>query len=187
MSTDNQGYSYDLSDEEAQELGRRSIVAAGHRDAFSGNTVNLYHVRQNGWEFISESEQPLRPDVPDNCRQLRCQRAMVRIPKVGTGSEGGCGGWAGGRRGYGCGAVVGGVVVSGRSGSTLYALTVYSGVAWVCSMDMRAALYCYLLREVLSMEDIVKEPSAKVELQILLRVSSSFPRFTFYSRIYSSG
>lgn len=50
-----QGYSYDLSDEEAQELGRRSIVAAGHRDAFSGNTCNLYHVRENGWEFIGMS------------------------------------------------------------------------------------------------------------------------------------
>lgn len=49
-----QGYKWDLSDEEAQELGRRSIVAAGHRDAYSGNTVNLFHVRENGWEFISE-------------------------------------------------------------------------------------------------------------------------------------
>ncbi|TYJ59059.1 proteasome subunit beta type-5 [Cryptococcus floricola] len=47
-----QGYRWDLTDEEAQELGRRSIVAAGHRDAFSGNTNNLYHVRENGWEFI---------------------------------------------------------------------------------------------------------------------------------------
>lgn len=47
-----QGYSWDLTDEEAQELGRRSIYAAGHRDAFSGNTINLYHVRENGWEFI---------------------------------------------------------------------------------------------------------------------------------------
>ncbi|GFZ47094.1 proteasome endopeptidase complex [Saitozyma sp. JCM 24511] len=47
-----QGYSYDLSDEDAQELGRRSIIAAGHRDAYSGNTCNLYHVRQDGWEFI---------------------------------------------------------------------------------------------------------------------------------------
>ncbi|RSH85930.1 Proteasome subunit beta type-5 [Apiotrichum porosum] len=47
-----QGYKWDLSDEEAQELGRRSIVAAGHRDAYSGNTVNLFHVRENGWEFI---------------------------------------------------------------------------------------------------------------------------------------
>ncbi|KAK4687699.1 20S proteasome subunit beta 5, partial [Tremellales sp. Uapishka_1] len=48
-----QGYSYDLSDEEAQELGRRSIVAAGHRDAYSGNTCNLFHVREDGWEFIA--------------------------------------------------------------------------------------------------------------------------------------
>jgi len=47
-----QGYHWDLSDEDAQELGRRSIYAAGHRDAFSGNTVNLYHVKENGWEFI---------------------------------------------------------------------------------------------------------------------------------------
>lgn len=48
-----QGYSYDLEDEEARELGRRSIYAAGHRDAFSGNTVNLFHVKENGWEFVS--------------------------------------------------------------------------------------------------------------------------------------
>ncbi|KZV82282.1 N-terminal nucleophile aminohydrolase [Exidia glandulosa HHB12029] len=48
-----QGYKWDLSDEEAQELGRRSIYAAGHRDAYTGNTVNLYHVRENGWEFIN--------------------------------------------------------------------------------------------------------------------------------------
>lgn len=54
-----QGYKWDLTDEEAQELGRRSIVAAGHRDAYSGNTVNLYHVKENGWEFISTSSLEL--------------------------------------------------------------------------------------------------------------------------------
>ncbi|WRT69102.1 proteasome subunit beta type-5 [Kwoniella shivajii] len=47
-----QGYKWDLTDEEAQELGRRSIVAAGHRDAYSGNTCNLFHVKQEGWDFI---------------------------------------------------------------------------------------------------------------------------------------
>lgn len=47
-----QGYHWDLTDDEAKELGRRSIYAAGHRDAFSGNTVNLYHVKEQGWEFI---------------------------------------------------------------------------------------------------------------------------------------
>lgn len=47
-----QGYKWDLEDEEALELGRRSIYAAGHRDAFSGNTLNLYHMQENGWRFI---------------------------------------------------------------------------------------------------------------------------------------
>ncbi|GAA6050775.1 hypothetical protein JCM3770_001639 [Rhodotorula araucariae] len=47
-----QGYHYHLSDEDALELGRRSIYAAGHRDAFSGNTVNLYIVKEDGWRFI---------------------------------------------------------------------------------------------------------------------------------------
>ncbi len=50
-----QGYRWDLTDAEAQELGRRSIYAAGHRDAFSGNTVNLYHVKQDGWQFVGMS------------------------------------------------------------------------------------------------------------------------------------
>ncbi|KAI0718312.1 N-terminal nucleophile aminohydrolase [Fomitopsis betulina] len=47
-----QGYHWDLTDDEAIELGRRSIYAAGHRDAFSGNTINIYHVQQDGWKFI---------------------------------------------------------------------------------------------------------------------------------------
>jgi len=47
-----QGYRWDLTDEEAQELGRRSIYAASHRDAFSGNTCNLYHIKEDGWRFI---------------------------------------------------------------------------------------------------------------------------------------
>jgi 20S proteasome subunit beta 5 len=53
-----QGYRWDLTDEEAQELGRRSIYAAGHRDAFSGNTCNLYHVKEDGWKFIGASLPP---------------------------------------------------------------------------------------------------------------------------------
>jgi 20S proteasome subunit beta 5 len=47
-----QAYRWDLSDAEAQELGRRAIYAAGYRDAFSGNSCNVYQVRENGWEFI---------------------------------------------------------------------------------------------------------------------------------------
>ncbi|KAH7923588.1 N-terminal nucleophile aminohydrolase [Leucogyrophana mollusca] len=47
-----QGYRWDLTDAEAQELGRRSIYAAGHRDAFTGNSCNLYHMKEDGWKFI---------------------------------------------------------------------------------------------------------------------------------------
>lgn len=42
-------YRYDLSEEEALELGRRSILAATHRDAYSGGFINLYHVKEDGW------------------------------------------------------------------------------------------------------------------------------------------
>jgi len=42
-------YSYDMEDEVALELGRRSILAATHRDAYSGGFINLYHVKEEGW------------------------------------------------------------------------------------------------------------------------------------------
>lgn len=53
-----QAYHWDLTDEEALELGRRSIYAAGHRDAFSGNTINLYHVKEDGWVFEGAYTDP---------------------------------------------------------------------------------------------------------------------------------
>ncbi|TVY90032.1 Proteasome subunit beta type-5 [Lachnellula willkommii] len=42
-------YRYDLSEKEALELGSRSILAATHRDAYSGGFINLYHVKEDGW------------------------------------------------------------------------------------------------------------------------------------------
>ena len=42
-------YHYDLKEDEALELGRRSILAATHRDAYSGGYINLYHVKEDGW------------------------------------------------------------------------------------------------------------------------------------------
>ncbi|CAL8102949.1 unnamed protein product [Orchesella dallaii] len=47
-------YKWDLTDEEAQELGRRAIFHATHRDAASGGVVRVYHVKEGGWEKISE-------------------------------------------------------------------------------------------------------------------------------------
>ena len=77
-----QGYNWDLSDEDAQELGRRSIYAAGHRDAFSGNTINLYHIKEDGWKFIGtiaflSQRQDLLMSICDH-RKLRCLQDALR-------------------------------------------------------------------------------------------------------------
>ena len=50
------GYRYDLSLEEAMELGRRSIFAATHRDAYSGGIVRVYHIDVDGWHRMSETD-----------------------------------------------------------------------------------------------------------------------------------
>lgn len=51
-----QGYSYDMSDEEAIALGQKSIYHATHRDAASGGVINLYHVKEDGWVKISSED-----------------------------------------------------------------------------------------------------------------------------------
>jgi 20S proteasome subunit beta 5 len=45
-------YRFDLSDADAIELGRRAIYHATFRDAYSGGSINVYHVKKEGWEFI---------------------------------------------------------------------------------------------------------------------------------------
>jgi len=50
------GYKYDLTVEEACELGRRAIFHATHRDAFSGGTINVYHISETGWTKISAND-----------------------------------------------------------------------------------------------------------------------------------
>jgi len=50
------GYRYDLSVDEACELGRRSIWHATHRDAYSGGTINVYHVHAQGWTKVSSQD-----------------------------------------------------------------------------------------------------------------------------------
>merc|ERR1712086_601749 len=49
------GYSWEMTDEEAQELGRRSIYHATHRDAYSGGTCSVYHITEGGWTKISQT------------------------------------------------------------------------------------------------------------------------------------
>lgn len=49
-------YRFDLGVEEALELGRRAIWHATHRDAYSGGTINVYHVQADGWKKISAND-----------------------------------------------------------------------------------------------------------------------------------
>nr|WCZ58659.1 proteasome subunit beta type-5 [Seculamonas ecuadoriensis] len=50
------GYRWDLTEEEAYELGRRAIYHATHRDAFSGGMVRIYHVKETGWVHIGNRD-----------------------------------------------------------------------------------------------------------------------------------
>ncbi|RXG68685.1 Proteasome subunit beta type-5 [Armadillidium vulgare] len=49
-------YRFDMTDDEAQELGRRAIVQATHRDGGSGGIVRVYHITSDGWKKISEED-----------------------------------------------------------------------------------------------------------------------------------
>jgi len=53
MGVLDQGYSWDMSVEDARELGRRAIYHATFRDAYSGGTVSVYHVTKEGWKKVS--------------------------------------------------------------------------------------------------------------------------------------
>merc|ERR1711973_184189 len=50
------GYKFDLTDDEAHELGRRSIYHATFRDASSGGIIRVYHIKKTGWVKISEQD-----------------------------------------------------------------------------------------------------------------------------------
>lgn len=44
-------YKWDMTVDEALYLGKRAILAATHRDAYSGGSINLYHVTEKGWIY----------------------------------------------------------------------------------------------------------------------------------------
>lgn len=46
-------YRWDMTDEEAIDLGKRAIYHATYRDAYSGGVNNVYLVKQEGWTKIS--------------------------------------------------------------------------------------------------------------------------------------
>lgn len=50
------GFKWDLTDEEAYELGRRSIYHATHRDSASGGIIRVYHITKDGWVHIDNND-----------------------------------------------------------------------------------------------------------------------------------
>ncbi|KFM24035.1 Proteasome subunit beta type-5-B [Auxenochlorella protothecoides] len=61
------GYSWDMSVEDAVELGQRAIYHATARDAASGGTASVYHVTEAGWtkvrgESVGELHYKYYPD-----------------------------------------------------------------------------------------------------------------------------
>jgi len=50
------GYKWDMTDEEAQDLGRRAVMHATHRDKASGGIIRVYHIKEEGWQIISETD-----------------------------------------------------------------------------------------------------------------------------------
>lgn len=49
-------YRYDMTKEEAFNLGREAIYHATHRDAGSGGVVRVYNIVRNGWEKLMDAE-----------------------------------------------------------------------------------------------------------------------------------
>nr|CAC13117.1 low molecular mass polypeptide subunit PSMB8 [Takifugu rubripes] len=50
------GLREDMTVEEAYDLGRRGIVYATHRDAYSGGVVNMYHMMEDGWIKVCQDD-----------------------------------------------------------------------------------------------------------------------------------
>ena len=47
-----EGYKWDMSVDDAVELGQRAIFHATFRDAVSGGTVSVYHITEAGWTKV---------------------------------------------------------------------------------------------------------------------------------------
>eukprot|EP00180_Rhodochaete_pulchella_P000916 Plantae.Rhodophyta-Rhodochaete_pulchella.ctg1742.p4 GENE.Plantae.Rhodophyta-Rhodochaete_pulchella.ctg1742~~Plantae.Rhodophyta-Rhodochaete_pulchella.ctg1742.p4 ORF type:complete len:270 (-),score=43.36 Plantae.Rhodophyta-Rhodochaete_pulchella.ctg1742:2152-2961(-) len=50
------GYKWDLTVDEAIDLGKRAIYHATHRDAYSGGYINVYHIKEDGWVNLSHED-----------------------------------------------------------------------------------------------------------------------------------
>uniref|UniRef100_A0A3P8WZR3 Proteasome subunit beta n=1 Tax=Cynoglossus semilaevis TaxID=244447 RepID=A0A3P8WZR3_CYNSE len=52
------GLSWNLSNKEAFSLARQAVFRATHRDAYSGNNVDLFHITAEGWNPAAAASHP---------------------------------------------------------------------------------------------------------------------------------
>lgn len=71
-------YKYDMTDEEAIELGKRAIYHATHRDAYSGSINNVYIVKPTGWVKVHAG------DVNDMHYKLAEEKAAITASRAGA-------------------------------------------------------------------------------------------------------
>lgn len=68
-------YRWDMTKEEAIELGKRAIMHATHRDAYSGGMNNVYFVGEEGWTHVHHGD--------NNDYYYKCYPVGPRIVKEG--------------------------------------------------------------------------------------------------------
>ncbi|KAM4854060.1 proteasome subunit beta type-11 [Thomomys bottae] len=70
-------YHYEMSVQEAYALARYAVAHATHRDAYSGGSIDLFHVRESGWEHVSRSDvctlNTQLQDLPELHQELEAQ------------------------------------------------------------------------------------------------------------------
>ncbi|KAM5235509.1 proteasome subunit beta type-11 [Ctenodactylus gundi] len=88
------GYRYDMTVREAYDLARRAVAHATRRDAYSGGSVDLFHVRASGWEYVSRADacvlytQLRAPPGPEPTREAG-QAQPEQATRRGAGEGGG--------------------------------------------------------------------------------------------------
>lgn len=65
-----QGWRWDLTDDEAFDLAQRSIYHATFRDAGSGGFVRIYHIGPNGWRPISLKDVQIIHEERESAEKL---------------------------------------------------------------------------------------------------------------------
>jgi 20S proteasome subunit beta 5 len=74
------GYKWEMTDEEAIDLGQRAIYHATHRDSYSGGINNLYMVKPQGWIKVWSGDVN---ELHEKYKKEGSTAAMV--PPVATG------------------------------------------------------------------------------------------------------